>query len=119
MTLTQIAQEKEYQILAEKGFFGIDASLEVSMEEYNLAVAHGSGWGDLGDCTVLYRSYDGGVWKQTNIDGAKICTIVEETWFDKRSFLESIDSTESQWLLMPLVHQLHNLILFCGVDNIL
>lgn len=115
--LTQIAQEKDYEFLAVQGFFGIDASLETSMEEYNLALAYNSGWGDIGDCTLLYRS--GGIWKQTNIDGAKICAIVNESWFDKRSFLESIDSTESQWLLMPLVHQLHNLILFCGVDNIL
>ena len=117
MEYNLIAQEKDYTLLAEKGFFGVDASLEESLEEYNLALAYNSGWGDIGNCTVLYRS--GGIWKQTNIDGAKICTVVNESWVDKKAFYSFIGINESQWLLMPLVHQLHNLILFCGVDNIL
>ena len=117
MEYNLIAQEKDYTLLAVQGFFGIDASLETSMEEYNLAVAHDSGWGDIGECTVLYR-YDG-VWKQTQVDGAKICAIVNESWVDKKAFYSFIGINESQWLLMPLVQQLHSLIQFYGADNIL
>lgn len=117
MTIVELANNGDYGALEALGFFGTDASLEESLTEYGIALAYNSGWGDIGNCTVLYRS--SGIWKETQLEGAKICAIVNESWFDKRSFLESIDSTESQWLLMPLVHQLHNLILFCGVDNIL
>ena len=117
MEYNLIAQEKDYTLLAVQGFFGIDASLETSMEEYNLALAYNSGWGDIGDCTLLHR-YDG-VWKQTQVDGAKICAIVNERWVDKKAFYSFIGINESQWLLMPLVQQLHSLIQFYGADNIL
>jgi hypothetical protein len=116
------AEEKDYELLQEKGFFGIDASLEESLEEYNLAISYNSGWGDIGDCTVLYRSNDADgsrTWKQTYVDGAEICAKVDASWFDKKAFFSFIDSTDNDWKLQPLVHQLYSLIQYYGVDNIL
>jgi hypothetical protein len=105
-TIIRLADNCDYDALEEMGFFGIDASLEISLDEYGLALTPRTKWGDLGEVTVLYKH--GGTWD-----------CITQSWFDKSGFFSFIDSTESRWLLMPLVSQIQDLIQYYGVDNIM
>jgi hypothetical protein len=105
------------------GFFGIDASLEESLTEYGLALKPSEKYED--EFTVLYRKQGSGietgstVWDCITQSPEYFTSKINESWFDKSGFFSFVDSTESRWLLMPLVSQIQDLIQYYGVDNIM
>jgi hypothetical protein len=115
--IIRLADNCDYDALEEMGFFGIDASLEISLDEYGLALTPRTKWGDLGEVTVLYKH--GGTWDCITQSPEYFTSKINESWFDKSGFFSFIDSTESRWLLMPLVSQIQDLIQYYGVDNIM
>ena len=117
MSIIELANEKNYDALSKLGFFGTDVSLEISMDEYNLALKTITNWGDLSAVTVLYKN--GEVWDCITQDREYFVSKINEPWFDKSDFFSFVDCLESQWLLMPLVHQIQDLIHYYGIDNIM
>jgi hypothetical protein len=112
--IIELANNFAYDALEALGFYGTDASLEISMSEYNLALTK---WGDLGEVTVLYKN--GEVWDCITQSPEYFTSKINESWFDKSGFFSFVGSTESRWLLMPLVSQIQDLIGYYGVDNIM
>lgn len=117
MTILELANNGNYDALEALGFFGTDVSLEESLTEYGLAIAPKTKWGDLGEVTVLYKN--GEVWNCITQSPEYFTSKINESWVDKKSFFSFLGSTESQWLLMPLIHQIQGLIQYYGIDNIM
>jgi hypothetical protein len=120
-TILELAINCDYDTLEELGFYGIDASLEESLTEYHLAIKPSEQY--RGEFTILYSvpHYDGEnrVWMICTLPPEHFTDKINESWFDKSAFFSFVDSTESIWLLMPLVSQIQDLISYYGVDNIM
>jgi hypothetical protein len=120
-TILELAIDSEYDTLEELGFYGIDASLEESLTEYHLAIKPSEQY--QGEFTILYSvpHYDGEkrVWMICTLPPEHFTDKINESWFDKSAFFSFLGCLESQWLLMPLVHQIQDLIQYYGVDNIM
>jgi hypothetical protein len=115
--IIDLANNCEYDALEAQGFYGTDASLEISMDEYNLALTRKTKWGDLGEVTVLYKN--GEVWDCITQSPEYFTSKINESWFDKSGFFSFVGCLESRWLLLPLVNQISDLISYYGVDNIM
>ena len=122
-TIIELVNNCEYDALEEMGFFGTDASLEESLTEYGLAIKPSEQY--QGEFTILYSvpHYDGEdkVWMICTLPPKHFTDKINESWFDKSAFFSFVGclGLESQWLLMPLVNQIQDLIQYYGVDNIL
>jgi hypothetical protein len=117
MTKLELANNGDYDALEKLGFFGTDASLEESLTEYGLALKTNTSWGELSEVTVLYKN--GAAWDCLTQDREYFVSKINESWFDKSAFFSFLGCLESQWLLMPLVNQIQDLIQYYGVDNIM
>ena len=117
MTILELANDGNYNALEALGFFGTDASLEISMSEYNLALTPKTKWGDLGEVTVLYKN--GEVWDCITQDREYFVSKINESWFDKSAFFTFVGVTETAWLTANLIYQISDLIQYYGVDNIM
>ena len=121
MTILELANNSDYDALEAIGFSGTDASLEISMDEYNLAIRPSEQY--QGEFTILYSvpHYDGEsrVWMICTLSPKHFTDKTNESWFDKSAFFSFVGCLESQWLLIPLVNQIQDLIQYYGVDNIM
>jgi hypothetical protein len=114
-TILELAINCDYDTLEAQGFYGTDASLEESLTEYGLALKPSEKYE--GKFTALYKN--GETWDCITQLPEYFTSKINESWFDKSAFFSFIDSTESRWLLMPLVSQIQDLIQYYGVDNIM
>jgi hypothetical protein len=120
-TIIELANNCDYDALEELGFYGTDASLEESLTEYHLAIKPSEQY--QGEFTILYSvpHYDGEnrVWMICTLPPAHFTDKINDSWFCEDSFFDFVDCTKSQWLLMPLINQIQDLISYYGVDNIM
>ena len=105
--------------LEKKGFEGIDVNLEISLFEYGmiardkgneLQVIYVTEWIDFEKpkyFDVSYISFDG------------LNSIINDSWFDKKEFLDFLGITETEFKESPKIMMLYNYISYYGTENIL
>jgi hypothetical protein len=105
--------------LKKQGFEGCDISLEISLFEYGLVCKkHPDGdiqcWYGLGaDNSYNYNKFDSG-----HITEKEIKNTLNESWFDKKSFLSFVGCTEEEWLVRWCGNKISDLIEYYGYENI-
>lgn len=100
-----------------KNYFGIDASNEISLYEYGLLINDNDinnihcyyGIGSTDGCN--YDTFGTG-----NISGKEIIDLFNE--LNKPGLLSYCGCNESDWLNLPPVNQLHDLLSYFGYENI-
>ena len=106
-------EENNYVPKNHEGFYGIDASIEISWGEYNLICK------DIeGGIQYVYRVndeyYNTGLWSKNDT-----LEIINGPWFEKKSFLSYIGCKESDFLNDSLINQLFGLISYYGYQSII
>ena len=101
---------------------GIDADNGISLLEYGLLISDEPHKDGSGSHFAVYNSYgdkfDTGRVYPNDIDKL----INGQGWAtetDITSFLSFVGNTKKDWLELPLVHKLHDVIQFWGADNIM
>jgi hypothetical protein len=94
-------------------FYGTDASNEISLFEYGLLVKDI----DESELRCIYR-IDQNQFDVAHISYQAITDMINESWFDKESFLNTQGITESEWLKGSYVNKLFDMIQYYGYENI-
>lgn len=108
---------------SEEKWIGIDADLETSLYEYGVVVKKPKNRDYPDEWFVLYaiqgdELFDVGWKRESELD-----TIIKgEEWLDDKgieSFLDTHGMTREEWLELPFITKLHNLISYYGYENIM
>ena len=110
---------KYLEKLDKAGYYGIDYSLDISLLEYGLIgkkigkntykIVYVINWLDYGKP----KSYD-----SVTFDKEEIKELIEESWFDQKSFFSFLGCTKKEWLELDLIGQVSDLISYYGTENI-
>ena len=112
--IIELANAKNYDALESLGFEGIDASLEISLEEYGLAVK--ANHSEVDNHFVLFKnSY--GLWDWAQGTETNLTSAFND-WIDKPAFLSFVGCDETEWLKCSLATKLSDLVGYYGTDNI-
>jgi hypothetical protein len=120
-TIIRLADNCDYDALEEMGFFGIDASLEISMDEYQLAIKQCISSVDglpTDNYIALYKNSQND-WECNQDTEECFMEKFHEDWFEKEAFLSFVGSIETDWLTLPLIVKLSDMISFYGTQNIM
>jgi hypothetical protein len=121
MTIIELANNGDYDALEKLGFFGTDASLEISMDEYQLAIKQCVSSVDslpTDNYIALYKNSQN-EWECNQETDECFMEPFYESWFEKEAFLSFVGSTETDWLTLPLIIKLSDMISFYGTQNIM
>jgi hypothetical protein len=120
-SITELATNCDYDALEALGFYGTDASLEISMSEYQLAIKRCISAVDglpNDNYIALYKNSQN-EWECNQETEECFMEPFFESWFEKDSFLSFVGSVEADWLSLPLIVKLGDMISFYGTQNIL
>lgn len=121
MNIIELANNGDYKALEALGFFGTDASLEESMSEYNLAIKQCISAVDglpTDNYIALYKNSQN-EWECNQETDECFMEKFHEDWFEKESFLSFVGSVETDWLSLPLIVKLGDMISYYGTQNIM
>lgn len=103
-----------------RNYFGIDASKEISLYEYGMLVKRINKtdyyviYGvDTDESGMTYTGFNDS-FKTDN----EVNELLNESWFDKTSFLSCVGMEENDWKELNIATKLHDLIQYYGSDNI-
>jgi len=116
MNIIELANNCDYDTLSALGFVGTDISLEISLDEYQLAIKDNHD--EIGNYLVICKDSQNNWdwWQGTEND---IMEKFHESWFEKESFLSFVGSVESDWLALPLIVKLGDMVSYYGTQDIL
>ena len=121
MTILELANNGGYNALEALGFFGCDISLEISLDEYQLAIKQCISAVDglpTDNYIALYKNSQN-EWECNQETEQCFMEPFFESWFDKDSFLSFVGSVESDWLSLPLIVKLDDMVSYYGTQNIM
>lgn len=120
-SIVDLANNGNYDALQALGFFGLDASLEISMSEYNLAIKQCISVVDglpTDNYIALYKNSQN-EWECNQETDECFMEKFHEPWFEKDSFLSFVGSVETDWLALPLIVKLGDMISYYSTQNIM
>ena len=94
-------------------YSGIDASNIISLFEYGLLIKE-----DSESIHCYYQESNEGEFGAGHLDKKDVDNIINESWFNKESFLSYLGMDENEWLNCGYAMKIHDLISFYGIDNI-
>lgn len=121
MTIIELAKNRDYDALEALGFFGADVDLEISLKEYNLAIKQcvSACDGLPNDNYIALYENSQNEWECNQQTEECFMEKFHEAWFEKDSFLSFVGSVETDWLALPLITKLGDMISFYGTQNIM
>lgn len=121
MNIIGLAKTCDYDELEALGFYGADVSLEVSLDEYQLAIKQCISVVDElpnDNYIALYKNSQN-EWECNQETDECFMEPFHEAWFEKESFLSFVGSVESDWLALPLIVKLGDMVSYYGTQNIM
>jgi len=115
-------QEKVIKKFEKAGYKGIDASLEISLFEYGLIVS--SNTDENGEYHIIYgldMDDEGGyiAFEQCCYSEKSLLEdTIYESWFKQDGFLNYLGMTLKEWLELPVVHKISDMLSYYGYQNI-
>lgn len=97
-------------------FVGTDVNLETSLMEYGLLVS--TDVDKDGQHACLYKHTYEGTFDVGYLSDMEVNAFLNESWFNKESFLTYVGLTECDWINMRFVNKLSDLLNYYGYENI-
>lgn len=97
-------------------FVGTDVSLETSLMEYGLLVSKETDKD--GQHACLYKHAYEGMFDVGYLSEKEVNAFLNESWFNRESFLSHIGLSEPEWLEISFVNKLSGLLNYYGYENI-
>lgn len=97
-------------------FEGTDVNLETSLMEYGLLVSKETDKD--GQHACLYKHAYDGTFDVGYLSDKEVNDFLNESWFNKESFLSYVGMTECDWINMRFVNKVSDLLSYYGYENI-
>jgi hypothetical protein len=120
-------REKIIEMTKKLGFYGIDASSDISLFEYGLLGREITEY----QCSIIPAKYFQLIhvidWQEyenplcydiSTYSEDEIKELINEDWFNKKSFFSFIGMDESEWLKIDAVSKIYDMISYTGNENI-
>jgi len=101
-------------------FYGIDKSIDISILEYGVLVSKEPH--EDNNYLIIYgvNNYGDGYQSFATIllSEQEVNSKIEESWFDKKLFLDYCGMNETEWLSLNMANKMRDLIAYYGCENI-